>query len=1045
MQAATFVEGFRLSPQQRRLWKLQQDATAQSFGSLLVLSLEGELRTDALRKALEKVCIRHESLRTTFQRVPGVAMPVQSVEGVLSPSWRTIDLSDLVGSLQSDEVEALLALECRRTFDYENGPLVHATLMALSPQRHLLSVGLPTLCSDRCTLSNLDRDLSGCYAEMIGGPDVDDEPLQYSQFSEWQNSLWEDEDAVKGKEYWSKQDLSNTSAVLPGQRVRPPGRAEIPCARQSVRVSLSPQYANRITALAEKCESTTATVLLAAWQTLLWRLTEQSIVIGNVCDGRSYELLHDAFGLFARVLPLCCQFTDGLRFDEVIAQIDKFQRESEEWQDYFDLDQSTEGPLKHFAFGYEYADLPVARQVAGLQVSVSDQHCDSEPFALKLLCVSKADGVGLTFDYTSDAFDEAYVRHLAEQFQTLLTAALDNPETSIEELEIVSAAEQQQVVFAWNNAKRDYPSDKSVAQLFEQQVERTPDALAAVFQDQRLTFAELNRRANQLARYLQAQGVSAEIPVGICLEPSLEMLIAVLGVLKAGGAYLPLDPRNPQQRIDQVLSDAAASVLLTGLTRVTSERTDNLQTEVAPENLAYIIYTSGSTGQPKGVMVQHRSVVNLAAALHEEVYTDPGPSLKVGLSAPLAFDASVKQLVQLLRGHTLYLLPEELRLDATGALAYLDQHQLDVLDCTPSQLKLLLAAGFNQHTTPRLMLVGGEALDDSTWSRLAEDQQTRFFNVYGPTECTVDATWAPVTAELPTVGRPIPNAEIYILDKNLKPVGIHLAGELHIGGSGLARGYLNAPDKTAERFIPDGLSGQTGARLYRTGDLARYSPDGSIVFVGRNDAQIKVRGHRIELGEIESALRQHERVRQAVVVARESNNAGVRLVGYVVAESGQTIEVGELRRMLSERLPDYMLPSFLVVIDELPLTRNGKIDLKALPAPEALRPAQHEHYVAPRNEIEATITRVWQEVLGVERIGVNDNFFDAGGHSLLMVQVHNKLSELFEKNISIVEMFAKPTIGALAEYFSETNGHKPTFDKVMDRAARRRQAVSVRQ
>jgi acyl carrier protein len=338
---------------------------------------------------------------------------------------------------------------------------------------------------------------------------------------------------------------------------------------------------------------------------------------------------------------------------------------------------------------------------------------------------------------------------------------------------------------------------------------------------------------------------------------------------------------------------------------------------------------------------------------------------------------------------------------------------------------------------------------------LAADRTTRFFNVYGPTECTVDATWTPVTSAHPTIGHPIANAQTYILDKNLKPTGVHLAGELHIGGAGLARGYLDAPDKTAERFIPDGLSGNVGARLYRTGDLARQFPNGTIGFIGRNDSQVKVRGRRIELGEIEAALQQHDKVRQAIVtaavIAREGNKSpdiyskDVRLVGYVTAESGQKIDVAELRRTLSGRLPDYMLPSFLVVVDELPLTRNGKVDITALPPPESVNTARDENYVAPRNEIETTITRIWQEALGVERIGVNDNFFDAGGHSLLMVQVHNKLTELFEKKISIVEMFAKPTISALAEYFSETNGHVPKFDKVMDRAARRRQAATMRQ
>ncbi|HKV34934.1 MAG TPA: amino acid adenylation domain-containing protein, partial [Pyrinomonadaceae bacterium] len=978
MQATTVVEGFRLSPQQRRLWNLQQDTSdgPSACNSQLVLLLEGELRPEALREVLEKICARHESLRTLFRRVPGVAMPVQVVQDQTLISWQATDL------------------------DFENGPLVNAMLTTLAPDRHLLSITVPTLCADRRTLSNL-------ASELFASEESDDEPLQYVQFSEWQNSLAEEEDAEKGREYWTRLDLSTASAVLPGQHARLRARTEIPRELQSVKLHFTPEYAARIEALATKHETVSATVLLAAWQTLLWRLTQQTVAIGNVTEGRSYELLNDGFGLFARVLPACCPFTDDLRFSEVISEIDRFQRESEEWQDYFSFDESAAGPLSYFAFGFEYLQIPPPWQTGGLRISIDRQDSFVEPFDLKLTAVVKTEetsGFELVFDFNSLLFDEPYVKLIAEQFETLLDSALANPESPIAELEIVSAAQRQQIVIEWNKTNRDYDLAACVHELFEQQVERTPDALAAVFQNEQLTFAELNRRANQLAAYLTAEGIGPETAVGIRIDPSLEMLIAVLGILKAGGAYVPLDPRNPQQRIDQVLKDAGASIVVTRevVLNARTEGGDNFQTEIAADNLAYIIYTSGSTGTPKGVMIQHRSVVNLAAALHEQVYAGLGPALKVGLSAPLAFDASVKQLVQLLHGHTIHILPEELRLDAKGALNYIGQHDLDVLDCTPSQLTLLLAAGLNQNSAPKLMLVGGEAIDESTWTRLADNQRTRFFNVYGPTECTVDATWAQVTHGQPTIGRPIPNAESYILDKNLKPTGVQLSGELLIGGTGLARGYLNSPDRTAERFIPDDLSGAEGTRLYRTGDLARYAADGSVIFTGRNDAQVKVRGHRIELGEIESVLLKHDKVKQAVVVAREAANADVRLVGYIV--TADTIDTSELRQKLSEQLPDYMVPSFLVMLEELPLNRNGKVDLHALPAPETAQRSRDENYIAPRNEIEATITGAWQEALGVDRIGVNDNFFDAGGHSLLMVQVHNKLSELFDKKISIVEM-----------------------------------------
>jgi amino acid adenylation domain-containing protein len=1046
MQATTVVEGFRLSPQQRRLWKLQHETPNGSslFTSQLVFLIEGELSVEALRAAVGRVCARHGSLRTVFRRLPGVVMPVQVVGEDVSVSWQVIDLDET-----KQHVEELIETEASRAFDYENGPLVNATLVTLAPDRHLLSITIPTLCADRRTLSNFASEL---WRELIEKA-AEDEPLQYIQFSEWQNSLAEEEDAEKAREYWARQDLTNLSALLAGQRVRQLVPLEIPRELQPTTLGLLPELATRIAALATTHDTTSATVLLAAWQTLLWRVAQHSVVIGNVTEGRSYEQLHDGFGLFARVLPVRCQFTDDLRFSEVISEIDRFQHESEEWQDGFNFDE-TSSALDYFQFGFEYLQILPQRQTDGLRVSIYRQTSTFETFDLKLTSVVSGDGIAVTFDYNTAVFDGPYVHYLAEQFQTLLDSALTDPETSVAELEIVSAAERRQIVFAWNKTTRYYDLDQPIHRLFEHQVERTPDALAAVFQNEQVTFGELNHRANQLAAHLKDKGVGPETPVGICIEPSLEMLIAVLGILKAGGAYVPLDPRNPQQRIDQVLTDAGVSILLTReLVTNAQTGTQSYGTEsaakIAAENLAYIIYTSGSTGQPKGVMVQHRSVANLAAALHEDVYAGLGPALKVGLSAPLAFDASVKQLVPLLYGHTLHILPEELRLNAKAALDYIDQQQIDVLDCTPSQLKLLLAAGLNQdtRTTLKLMLVGGEAIDESTWSRLAADERTSFFNVYGPTECTVDATWAHIarTQAQPTIGRPISNAQAYILDKNLKPAGVHLTGELFIGGTGLARGYLDSPERTAQRFIPDGLSGQEGARLYRTGDLARYTPDGSIIYTGRNDAQVKVRGHRIELGEIEAVLQQHQNIKQTIVIAREAANSDVRLVGYVVPIDGATIDTNDLRQRLSEQLPDYMVPSFLVALDELPLTRNGKVDLNSLPAPETAQRSRDENYVAPRNEIEATITRVWQDVLGVERIGINDNFFDAGGHSLLMVQAHNKLTELFDKQISIVEMFAKPTIGALAEYFSQTNGHKPTFDKVMDRAARRRQAVSMRQ
>lgn len=1057
MSAPAIVEGFRLSPQQRRLWLLQQD-DASSFCAQLVLSLEGELQTDDLRSALQQVCARHESLRSTFSRLPGVLMPIQSVVDDLDLSWRTVSVSK-----DAEQLERLLATERKREFDLEYGPLIHATLYVLSPARYALSINLPALCADRHTLHNLYTELCQSYAAITG--DGEAETLQYLQFAEWQNSLADEPEAQEGIEYWQKQDFTGALPVsLPGQRQIPNRtRGEV----RSVTVALSSETAAQVALTAEKFEVTSSNVLLAIWQTLLWRLTRRSIVVGNLSNGRSYELLNDAFGLFARALPAHCRFEDSLSFAEVVAQITRLEREATEWQDYFEFNQA-DGSAGHFTFGYEHTELPDARNERGVQFSIFRRHCATEPFRLKLSTVSQGTKLELEFEYDDAAFSEANVRHLAGQFQTLLTVALANPEYLVDDFVIVSGTERQDILFTWNQTQREYALDRCLHQLFEEQVMRTPGAAAVVFKENAFTFHELNQRANQLAHYLQAHGVGPEVPVGLCVERSLEMIVGLLGILKAGGAYLPLDPRNPDNRLNQVLKDAGATLLLTQSHLATRQiesdirlvqldgnwetiatgSVENPGSAVSASNLAYIIYTSGSTGRPKGVMIQHASAVNLANGLRDEVYAGLGPALKVGLSAPLAFDASVKQWLQLLSGHTLHLLSEELRLDAAQLRAHLDQHALDVIDCTPSQLKLMLAAGFSEAewNRPKMMLIGGEAVDEKLWSQLAAEQRTRFQNVYGPTECTVDTTWATIQADAvcPTIGRPLPNVRVYILDENLNPSGIHITGELYVGGNGVGRGYINRPELTAERFVPDFLSGKEGARLYRTGDLARYLPDGTIEFLGRNDSQIKVRGYRIELGEIEAVVRQHEQVRQAVVIAREDKPGELRLVGYVVPKQTAKLDAGEVRRLVSERLPEYMALSSVVILDQLPLTRNGKIDVKALPKPEVMQMSSAARYVAPRNEIEKIITSVWKEALDVEQIGVNDNFFEVGGHSLLMVQVHSKLSELFESKLSIAEMFAKPTISALAEHLGNGNGHKAGLQKAATRAERRKQAAGRR-
>ncbi len=1064
------INGFRLSPQQGRLWLLQRESPA--FRAQCALLLEGNLNMLVLREALGKVIQRYEILRTTFHSLPGMKVPVQVITDEKMPSWQCIDLSDRSPQGQAAAIENLFREDRGRPDDFELGPLLRVSLLTLATNENVLFLSLPSICADAWTLKNLVYEVSQSYEMCIKYAELPDEPMQYVQFSEWQNELLEDEDAEAGREFWRRQPLTAAfpALKLPFENERTGKRGFEP---DSLAFVINREMAGKIATIAGKQGISPAIFLQTCWQTLVWRLAgEADVVIGNACDGRQHEVLHSALGLFAKWLPIHCHFKENFRFSEVLTQIATSIRAACEWQEYFVWDDSWTSsgnglqPL-FFPFGFEFEERPLKQQVNGLSFSVYKQHSCTERFNIKLSCHRMGDLLTAEFHYHQDRFQREDIERLQRHFEVLLRSAVKDLDTPIGELEILSEADRNQLIGVFNDTAADYQKGKCIHQLFEEQVMRTPDNLALVFGDRQMSYATLNAKANQLARHLQKLGVGSETIVGLCLERSLEMVVGILGILKAGGAYVPLDPTYPKERLAFMLAETQAAVLLTqervrehlpelaaehsaqviaidaDWETIAQESEENLTSEATAENLAYVIYTSGSMGKPKGVMIGHRSVINLAAGLSQTVYADHSSPLRVSINAPLTFDASVKQLVQLLSGHTLCLLPEEVRLEGNELLSYVSRHALDVLDCTPAQLQLLLAAGFAQEpdSATKLVLVGGEAIDDATWTFLAKNGQTRFYNVYGPTECTVDATVCCLqTIAEPAIGRPIANTRIYLLDERLKPVPIGVPGELHIGGDGLARGYLGRPELTAERFIPNPYGEAPGARLYKTGDLARYLPDGSIKFLSRIDHQVKLRGFRIELGEIETVLKQHPAVPDCVVVVREDVPGDMRLVAYVVLAHEPGSVIGELRGFLREKLPEYMIPSAFVRINELPLTRHGKVNRQALPAPESERPELHAAYIAPRTKIEQTIATLWQEVLRVEKVGMDDNFFDLGGHSLLMVQVHSRLREAFSKDISLIEMFRNPTVSSLAKYFADAEHSQPSLQRAHDRAQKRRRA-----
>ncbi len=681
------------------------------------------------------------------------------------------------------------------------------------------------------------------------------------------------------------------------------------------------------------------------------------------------------------------------------------------------------------------------RQLAGEAAQL-----ESSPVELAFV-VEEVDGIWTgVFQYRTDLFDRDTVSRMADSCYTLLHGIVKHTRRPVGQLGLLSGAQRDRVIYENNATAADYPRGKLIHELFEAQVRKTPQAIAVAYKDEQLTYEQLDARANQLAGYLRERGVGPDELVGICVERSLEMAVGLLAILKAGGAYVPLDPSYPRERLEYMLKDASPKVLLT-LDRLTSRLPETTAEVIAVDadwqkiaarptadvesrkmglhsgNLAYVIYTSGSTGQPKGVLVEHGSVINLWGSL-ERLYRQSAPCKHVALNASLNFDASVQQLVQLLSGRRLSIVPQEYRLAAHELLDFIEAHRIDAIDCTPSQLKLWVDAGMLERTYPHMVLVGGEPIDAELWRRLAHCTGKQFFNVYGPTECTVDVTACRLDPDgEPSIGRPLNNTHIYILDACGQPVPIGVTGELYIGGRAVARGYLNRAELTAERFVRDPFTADATARMYRTGDLGRWRADGTIEHLGRNDDQVKIRGFRIELGEIGSRLSEHELVREAAVIAREFTPGNQRLVAYITAADKRRPDPHSLRTHLTNTLPDYMIPAAFVVLERLPLTQSGKLDRRALPSPSAEDFAKRE-YAAPRGRMEESLANIWRSLLNTDRIGRDDNFFELGGHSLLLVQLAERLrSEGLSADV--FNIYREPTLAGFAAAVTGTGSSAP--------------------
>ncbi|HSF40227.1 MAG TPA: amino acid adenylation domain-containing protein, partial [Thermoanaerobaculia bacterium] len=1048
-------QGFLLSPQQLRAWRLQKDGAALC-SVLCALRMEGDLDRRALRRALAATVARHEILRTAFRHPAGLSMPLQVILEPGPVSLTEVDLRELSRQHQSASTTALLSELGGLPFHLERGEGWRAALVRLGHGEHEMLFALSAVCGDAGAFEPLAADLLAAYTRQVAGEGPDPEPpLQYADVAEWQNSLLEGEDAAEGldtwREHWRGSDLdARISLPLPLQESEAAPGPFVP--RQEA-VPLARETAGALTSLAQAWDCPLQALLLTAWKAVIQRGTgRDESLVGVLYPGRDTEELRGVVGPLARYLPIVARFSTESSLQEAVAKVRQAMKRAESWGEYFSWEHVAGNG--HGAGGFpvcfEAGMKDWTQAVDGLRASSAWRSSNGtvlDSFSIALSCTGEGEDLRLALRYDPRRFRREAARRLAGRVAALLGSVAARPEASLADHPAMAEDELKlwlRLSMAPSAADRGRKG-KTLHAVFEEQVDRTPDRLAVVAGDSHLTFRELDVRANCLAHYLRAAGAGPEVVVALCLERSVEAVMALLAVWKAGAAYVPLDPTQPTERLVYLLEDTGAPLLVTdsrlasglpGAGRLPGLRTVRLDEEAAEialqpaerpaggagfRSLAYVIYTSGSTGRPKGVQIEHRSALHLLTALEAAVLDPlaqagllPDPLL-ASLNAPMIFDASIQQLALLLDGHALCIVPQDIRADGTALLAFLRDRQVDLLDCTPSQLRLLVRAGLlDDAAGPRCVLTAGEAVDEPLWRRLAHAERTVCFNLYGPTECSVDATFHRIEpgSSRPTIGRPLAGYEVFLLDQFLQPVPLGAPGELCLGGAGLARGYLLRPDLTAERFVPHPFAGRPGERLYRTGDLGCHLPNGDLEFLGRLDHQVKIRGFRIELGEIEEVLAEQAGVHDAVVVAHGSATEDQRLVAYLVGDT----PTDALRQALRQRLPDYMMPATFVTLAALPLTPNGKVDRKALPAP-----AWHgeEEYLPPRTPVEEILAGIWAELLGLERVGVADHFFDLGGHSLLATQVMSRLRNTFDIEMPLRELFAAPRLADLAARVEE--------------------------
>ena len=1071
-ETTNISEGYRLSPQQYHLWLLQETEKKSSFFAQCSILILGNLDTQILKSALDKIVERHEIFRTNFDSLPGMTVGVQIIRDNQIFWDVEYEITPLKQDEKNSELEKIWENFSQREFDLKQDSLFRVSLVKISPEKQILLINLPALISDSNTLEILVSELNQEYAACLEENQLPEAELQYADLAEWQNELLEEEDAKLGKEFWQKQNISHRFNLKfafeqESEEFKP----------QVHKITINPDLFANIKAIAEQFDVSTSDFLLTCWLTLIWRLTgESNIVLGLIGNGRRYEELEQALGLFAKHLPLYCQVSEELKFHQLLEKVKLSVSEVLKWQNYFTWEQfinlsDNYSQQSFLPLAFEFIELK--KNSKNFNFTIDRIYTCIDKYQIKLV-VTQKHNLSIEFHYNANGYQTEDIEKLTTQFKTLLTRVIENPVAEINHFQLNNEQDLQKLLIEFNNTDKNYAQNiqnKCIHQIFEEQSQLTPEKIAVIFEDQQISYEQLNAKSNQLAHYLQKKGVKPDVAVGIYSDRSLEIIIAILAILKAGGAYLPLDSKLPVENLSFRLQDANVPIILTkqhlvknildsgvekicldrDWEKISQESTENLESEVNTENLIYIIYTSGSTGKPKGVAVEHQQLLNYIYTIQEKL--ELSSIATYAIISTFAADLGNTVLFPCLCfGGCLHIISEERTFDAEALTEYFSTHPIDCLKIVPSHLGALLYSSHPEKILPRQRLIlGGEALSWQLLERIQKLAPTlQIFNHYGPSETTVGVTtlkldniklrsaarteYSNYSKTVP-LGSPIANINIYILDKYQQPVPIGVAGELHIGGAGLSRGYLNRPELTAEKFIiwkDSGVRSQEsefrkeefvvanghsplqkleGKRLYKTGDLARYLPDGNIEFLGRIDNQVKINGFRVELGEIETAISQHPEVAETVVILRKDEPERQRLIAYVVLNQKLESLSEKLRDFLIAKLPEPTIPSVFVPLKSLPLTANGKIDRQALPNPETI--ISQNTFVAPTTIVEKQLAEIWAEVLRIEKVSINDNFFGLGGDSILGIQVIAKANQV-GLNITPKQLFERQTIAKLA-------------------------------